>query len=319
MRCPDLANLLAKVLAAGIHRLARSGFERRYEPVIEVTPRLRGRIQVADSYRRMTYRSGRMKCEFDELSGDAPANRVLHATASRLLGIPDLTADNRHELRLAREQLPAVTQIRVAPEIDSFPSLLLSSNIALMRILLFSLCLATTAVSQTPITRILEQGLKDAANTFKPVSAAEKLEVLTATAALLAKHVTFRPDGTASATFHLGKAQPVEWRKLVVDAIHPEALTDADRLNGITRRYHASLSCDASRSWQPATNAWSEWRPVGVLLFPSAIVIEEKNRVLIARGNDQLPKFMPGPGTSLLQKQPSGNRNDLPPGMTRGR
>ena len=111
--CPDLANLLAKVLAAGINRLARSGFERRYEPVIEVTPRLRGRILVADSYRRMTHRSGRMKCEFDELSGDTPANRVLHATASRLLGSPDLTAENRHELRLAREQLPAVTPIRV--------------------------------------------------------------------------------------------------------------------------------------------------------------------------------------------------------------
>lgn len=111
--CPDLANLLAKVLAAGIHRLARSGFERRYEPAVEVTPRLRGRILVADSYRRMTHRSGRMKCEFDELSVDTPANRILVATAGRLLGVQELTAGNRHELRLAREQLPAVTPIRV--------------------------------------------------------------------------------------------------------------------------------------------------------------------------------------------------------------
>lgn len=111
--CPDLANLLAKVLAAGIHRLARSGFECRYEPVVEVTPRLRGRILVVDSYRRMTHRSGRMNCEFDELSGDTAANRILHATAGRLLGVRELTAENRHELRLAREQLPAVTPIRV--------------------------------------------------------------------------------------------------------------------------------------------------------------------------------------------------------------
>lgn len=111
--CPDLANLLAKVLSAGIHRMSRSGFEQHYLPVTEVTPRLRGRIQVADSYRRMTQRSGRMICEFDELSGDTPANRVLYATASRLLGIADLTPKNRHELRLAREQLPAVSQIRL--------------------------------------------------------------------------------------------------------------------------------------------------------------------------------------------------------------
>ena len=189
-----------------------------------------------------------------------------------------------------------------------------------MRTLTFSLLLANAAIAQTPISRILEQGLKDAVQTFKPVSDAEKQEVLTATAALLAKHVTFRPDGTASATFHLGKPQPVEWRQLVVEAIQPRALTDPDRLTGITRRYHASLGCDASRTWQPATNSWSEWKPVGILLFPSAIVVEEKNRVLSARGgNDQLPKFIPGPGASVLQRQPAGTRNDLPPGMTRGR
>ncbi len=188
-----------------------------------------------------------------------------------------------------------------------------------MRTLIFSLFLATATGAQTSISSILAQGLKDAAHTFKPVSDAEKQEVLTATAELLAKHLTFRPDGTASATLHLGKPQPVEWRKLVVDAIHSKALTDADRLNGITRRYHASLSCDASRSWQPAANTWSEWKPVGVLLFPAVIVVEEKNRVLTARGNDQLPKFMPGPGASVLQKQAAGTQDDLPPGMTRGR
>ena len=112
--CPDLENLLAKVLAAGIHRLARSGFERQYQPVTEVTPRLRGRILVADSYRRMTHRTGRMNCEFDELSSDTPANRILCSTANRLLGAPSLTLENRHDLRLAREQLPVVTPIRLS-------------------------------------------------------------------------------------------------------------------------------------------------------------------------------------------------------------
>ncbi len=135
--CPDLANLLAKVLSAGIHRLSRSGFEQHYLPVTEVTPRLRGRIQVADSYRRMTQHSGRMICEFDELSGDTPANRVLHATASRLLGIPELTAENRHELRLAREQLPAVSQIRLTE--SSFHRIQLHRNTRRYGVLL-SIC-----------------------------------------------------------------------------------------------------------------------------------------------------------------------------------
>lgn len=188
-----------------------------------------------------------------------------------------------------------------------------------MRCFLVIVLLACGASAQTSISQILEQGLKKAANGFKPVTDAEKQEVLTATAALLAKHVTFRPDGSASANFLLGKVQPVEWRKLVLDSIHPQALTEADRLNGITRRYHARLVCDASRRWQPATNNWSEWKPGGVLLFPSVIVVEEKSRVVTARGNEQLPKFTPGPGASVLQKQPAGTRNELPPGMTRGR
>jgi hypothetical protein len=188
-----------------------------------------------------------------------------------------------------------------------------------MRTLFFSLLLATSAAAQTSIPRILEQGLKETANAFKPVSAAERKEVLTATAGLLAKHVTFRPDGTASATYQGGKPQPIEWRKLVVNAIRPQILTDADRLNGIVRRYHANLGCDASRSWKSDTNTWSEWKPNSFIHFPAAIVVEEKNGVLAARGNTELPKFAPGPGATVLQKQPGGGKNDLPPGMTRGR
>lgn len=111
--CPDLENLLAKVLANGIHRLARTGFERDYLPVMEITPRLKGRIRVAESYRRMTHRGGRMICEFDELSCDTPANRILSAIAKRLLGATSLTNDNRHALRVACALLPPVRAIKV--------------------------------------------------------------------------------------------------------------------------------------------------------------------------------------------------------------
>lgn len=109
IHCPDLENLLTKVLAHGIHRLARTGFERQYLAMTEVTPRLRGRIHVADSYRRMTHRTGRMQCDFDELSFDTPVNRILSATARRLLKNGALTTENRHALRMACELLPQVT------------------------------------------------------------------------------------------------------------------------------------------------------------------------------------------------------------------
>lgn len=185
-----------------------------------------------------------------------------------------------------------------------------------MRAPLLLLLLASVASAQTNVSKCLEQGLKGAVATLTPVPDAEKREVLTATATLLSKHVTFRPDGTASSTYHRRSAWPVEWRKLVVRAIHKQAVSDADRLNGVTRRYHASLGSDACRDWKPQATGWSEWRTTGFIHFPSAITVEEKAGVLTARGNTELPKFMPGSGPSITEKQPAG-KSDLPPGMTR--
>lgn len=164
---------------------------------------------------------------------------------------------------------------------------------------------------------MLEDGLKGAVATLTPISAKEKSEVLTATATLLVRHVTFRPDGTASSTYQ-GKSQwPVEWQKLVVRSITKQAVSDADRLNGVTRSYLASIGCDACRDWKPDTTAWSEWRRTGFMYFPSVITVEEKNGVLTARGNAQLPSFSPGSGPSLMDKQSPARNDGLPPGMTR--
>lgn len=189
------------------------------------------------------------------------------------------------------------------------------------RPLLLLLCvLPTLASAQTNAAKILEQGLKQAVGLLKPLSDEERQAVLNATATLLTRHVTFRPDGTASATFHRDTPWPVEWRKLVVSGIHPRPVTDADRLNGITRRYLVALACDASRNWKPKATAWSEWTPTGFLYFPSAITIEESGGALTAKGNAELPRFVPGPGPAIQEKQPAGKpSNPLPPGMTRGR
>lgn len=135
--CPDLENLLAKVLADGVHRIARTGFERQYLAYTEVTPRLRGRIHVVDSYRRMTHRTGRMQCEFDELSYDTPVNRILSSTAHRLLKNDALTAENRHALRLACTLLPQVRPVSITD--SSFHRIQLHRNTRNYR-LLISLC-----------------------------------------------------------------------------------------------------------------------------------------------------------------------------------
>jgi 5-methylcytosine-specific restriction enzyme subunit McrC len=111
--CPDLANLLAKVLASGIHGIARSGFDKRYLEQTDVISRLRGRVLVMPSYRRGTHLNGRMQCEFDELSFDTPANRILAATCRSLLSCLELTAENRKILRHSASLIPYVSSVRV--------------------------------------------------------------------------------------------------------------------------------------------------------------------------------------------------------------
>jgi hypothetical protein len=188
-----------------------------------------------------------------------------------------------------------------------------------MRVLLLLILLPSLASAQTSVSQILGQGLKDAAQALAPVPATEQREVLTSTAALLARHVTFRPDGTAASAYVQKENWHVEWRKLVVSRIKSVALTDVDRLNGITRRYYASLQCEASRNWRPQATTWTEWKPNGFALFPSVIVVEEIKGVFVARGNSELPKFQPGPGPSVTDKPAAKGQPALPPGMTRGR
>ena len=135
--CPDLSNLLGKVLANGIRRLSRTGFERNYLPHRETTSRLRGRILVAESYRRLTHRKAQVDCLFDDLSGDTPANRILVETSRRLLKIPELTPEVRHEIRVAHSLLPKVTAIPVTDGL--FSRIQLHRNTRSYRLLL-SVC-----------------------------------------------------------------------------------------------------------------------------------------------------------------------------------
>jgi 5-methylcytosine-specific restriction enzyme subunit McrC len=135
--CPDLPNLLGRVLANGIRRLSRTGFEQQYLPHRETTSRLRGRILVAESHRRLTHRRAQMECEFDELHGDTPANRILRSTCDRLLRLSELTVEVRHEVRLARGLLPEATPVKITDA--AFHRIQLHRNTRRYRLLL-SVC-----------------------------------------------------------------------------------------------------------------------------------------------------------------------------------
>ncbi len=183
--------------------------------------------------------------------------------------------------------------------------------------LLFSMSIVS---AQGDAGKLLGKGLLQAVAGLTPVPEQDNAEVLNATALLLMKHVTFRPDGTAASIFTLTGRQHVEWKGLVVKHITKVSLTEADRLNGIGKRYRVAFGCDAHRSWDSKKNAWGEWLPIGNVLFPSGITLDWKGQKWTADPSSRLNHFTPGPGPSISDgKGQKPQAAGLPAGMTRGR
>lgn len=85
---PDVLNLCAHVLTAGIDRLLRRGIDQGYLLLTEETPRLRGRIDITSTLTGLTWLHGRAVCRFDELTPDVVHNRILRTTVRLLSNVP---------------------------------------------------------------------------------------------------------------------------------------------------------------------------------------------------------------------------------------
>lgn len=189
-----------------------------------------------------------------------------------------------------------------------------------MKVFLSLMMTMAVASAQSDVGKILGQGVLHAIAGLTPVPEPDKSEILKATALLLAKHVTFRPDGTASSIHTLSGRQHVESKGLVVKYITSAPINDADRLNGISKRYDVSFSCDAHRSWDLKTNAWGQWLPIRSVLFPAGLTFELKASQWTAAPSFQLSYFIPGPGPSVADpKSQPAQTPGLPPGMTKSR
>ena len=70
-------------------------------------------------------------------------------------------------------------------------------------------------------------------------------------------------------------------------------LTDTERQAGVTRSYHAKVSCQSHRIWDGPLVTWSEWRNSGYGFFPSTIVVQEINGELVASAK-RIESFSPG-------------------------
>jgi 5-methylcytosine-specific restriction enzyme subunit McrC len=117
-QCPDAHNLLALLLARGVRKLAQQGMDKGYQLVREATPRLRGRVDVPGSCRRMLHISGKMLCDFDELTANTLPNRILKSTCLRLAAAgAELSPANRQEIRQAMALLADIAPVSLEAQL----------------------------------------------------------------------------------------------------------------------------------------------------------------------------------------------------------
>ena len=106
-----LVELFARVLRSGVSHLLLRGLDRAYVAETAELAGIRGRIEIAESTRRLAFERGRAVCTFDELSIDTPANRIIKTTLRRLAAEASLGPEDAESLRDLYRRMPGVESI----------------------------------------------------------------------------------------------------------------------------------------------------------------------------------------------------------------
>lgn len=78
--CEDIYDLLASLLLCGTQTLMKRGFLKNYINQTEELSAIRGRVDINNSVRRLSFQNAKAVCTFDEFSGNIYFNQVLKAT-----------------------------------------------------------------------------------------------------------------------------------------------------------------------------------------------------------------------------------------------
>ena len=111
-----LVDLFSRVLISGTNHLLKRGFDRNYVPHEEQTSRLKGKIRF-DAVINAGVPTATLPCDFDELSYDVVHNRILKATARRLMRTDTISKENAERLAMLWRQLPEVRDVELTSQI----------------------------------------------------------------------------------------------------------------------------------------------------------------------------------------------------------
>jgi len=118
---PGLTAMLAKLLTELVTPLLHGRLQRAFDRHTAEIQGIRGRLELAQSIKRLSFQSGRAVCTFPQLTQDTLANRLLRATLTWLAASDEVDqpgeafTELRHHLLAQTRQLDVASPIRVVP------------------------------------------------------------------------------------------------------------------------------------------------------------------------------------------------------------
>jgi 5-methylcytosine-specific restriction enzyme subunit McrC len=114
---PDLLNLLAKLMAAGVKRLLRRGLFKGYLARTEPLGALTGRVKLVESLSQIARRASERTCEFDVFEVDILPNQILKAAMSRLIRTAEVEEQLVADLKLLCRRFDSVRDIHLTQSV----------------------------------------------------------------------------------------------------------------------------------------------------------------------------------------------------------
>lgn len=115
----NIYNLLTRIYINGIKSLIKRGLSRNYIQEHEEVSALKGKVEVANSIKKQTFRNGRMICQYDNFSADMKLNQIIKASINILLKSPQLDEALKKNLQKLRLYFSGIQDIQLSKSLFS--------------------------------------------------------------------------------------------------------------------------------------------------------------------------------------------------------
>ncbi|WHX66052.1 5-methylcytosine-specific restriction endonuclease system specificity protein McrC [Peribacillus frigoritolerans] len=113
----SILNLFARVLCSGLERALKSGLELGYTSFTEEIRGVKGRINISESLKRLSFHKAQSICEYDELDYNTLNNRILKTTIRMLIRSEGVERNSKEKLYLFYKRFDSIDEISLSTDV----------------------------------------------------------------------------------------------------------------------------------------------------------------------------------------------------------